>query len=360
MMDHHPVPLSVAVTQPAGKVARRLVELGIAVVPITEDEGPVERYVLSQRLAVERRTGSRLLHGIQDKTLFTSAIYLREHFELPILIVEGEVNYEHTAFNPQAVRGALTSMILEYGLNVLSTRDLDDTVALIAMLARQEQLGIPEISLIPKRKATDLVDLQRRVVEMLPGCGRVLARDLLQHFGSVRRLVAASEAELLSIPGIGKVKAVEICQVLNAEYAAVDTEKNLEDAIEAQPSLLFPQPIALLARQHLIYSEGGERHIVDLVFLDQAADTLILVELKRGALGPEHEAQLQRYLDNSCQSPLLRAYLERGTGIRGVLATITPCDYTPSRPDVTPSVVAQAQVIQVLNALRRDRLAKKE
>lgn len=106
-------PLSIAVTQLDGKPAQKLSELGIAVVPIAEDEGNVDRYVLNQRLAVERRTGSSFLRGIQDKTLFTSAIYLREHFDLPILIVEGQINYEHTLFNPQAVRGALTAMMLE-------------------------------------------------------------------------------------------------------------------------------------------------------------------------------------------------------------------------------------------------------
>jgi ERCC4-type nuclease len=137
--------LSIAVTKPRGKVAVALAEAGISVRPIEEDEGNVDRYVLSERLAVERRTGSTFLRGIQDKTLFTSAIYLREHYTIPILIVEGKVNYEYTLFNPQAIRGALTSMLLEYGINVLATTDLEDTVALLGMLARQEQIGIPEI-----------------------------------------------------------------------------------------------------------------------------------------------------------------------------------------------------------------------
>ena len=162
--------LSIAVTKPKGKVAVLLTEMGIDVCPIEDDEGNVDRYVLSDRVAVERRTGSAFLRGIQDKTLFTSAIFLREHFAIPILIIEGKVNYEFTLFNPQAIRGALTSMMLEYGINVLTTTDLDETVSLLGMLARQEQIGIPDISLIPKRKAVDLPDLQCRVVEMLPGC----------------------------------------------------------------------------------------------------------------------------------------------------------------------------------------------
>ena len=108
---------------------------------------------------MDRRTRPSLLNGIMDKTLFTSAIYLREQFTLPVLIVEDEVDYGYRGFDPQAVRGALSSMVLEYGLSVLSTRDLDETVHMLVMMARQEQVGIPKISLIPKRKATSLADM---------------------------------------------------------------------------------------------------------------------------------------------------------------------------------------------------------
>jgi ERCC4-type nuclease len=343
-------------SKPKGKPATMLAEMGIEVEPIEEDEGNVDRYVLSQRLAVERRTGSAFLRSIQDKILFTSAIYLREHFEIPILIVEGPVDYAYTAFNPQAVRGALCSMVIVYGITVLSTPGVDETVALLAMMARQEQTGVAEISLIPKRKATDLVDMQRRVIEMLPGCGMTMARELLQHFGSVRCIVNATEAELRSMRGIGAKRAAEIHRVLNAEYESVDTERNLEDAIEAAPELLFEQPITLLARQHHIYTEGRERHIVDLVFADQEANDLILVELKRVELAREHEAQLRRYLDHVDESPLLRACLEAGARLRGILATVIDCSYSPKSRDITVHTVDREHTIGVLKRLRRERV----
>ena len=271
----------VGATKPRGKVALGLAELGIEIVPITEDEGNVDRYVLSKRVAVERRTGGGFLKGIMEKTLFTSAIYLRQRLDVPVLMVEGKVNYEYSMMTPAAVRGALSSMMLLYGMSVLATAEVEETVELIAMMARQEQIGIPEISLIPKRKATTLDDLQRRVIEMLPGAGMVMARDLLQQFGSVRAIINASEDDLREMRGIGARKAKQMVQVTSAEYESVDTEKNLEDAIEANPKLLFKKPIKLLARQHHIYTDEKDRHIVDLVFLDPKANEVILVELKR-------------------------------------------------------------------------------
>ena len=348
--------LFLSTTKPKGKPARMLAEMGIRIVPIEEDEGDVDRYVLSKRLAVERRTGGGFLKGIMDKTLFTSAIYLRQHFRIPVLVVEGEVNYEYSMFDPQAVRGALSSMLILYGLNVLSTPDVEETAALLAMMARQEQIGIPEISLIPKRKAADLPDLQRRVVEMLPGCGMVMARDLLQRFGSVRRIANATEDELRSLRGIGAKKAKEMARVLNADYEAVDTERSLEDAIQAVPELLFGQPVTLLDRQHYIFSDEKDRHIVDMVFLDPEADELILVELKRGRLAAEHVAQLRRYLDNAAKSKLLRGFAEKRRKVRGVLATVEPCELETKDPDISIRIVSREHAIAVLKELRRLRL----
>ena len=348
--------LTVSTTKPAGKPAKLMAAMGISISPLEEDEGNVDRYIISKRVAIERRTGGGFLKGIMEKTLFTSAIYLREHFRVPILIVEGPVNYEYSMFDPQAIRGALSSMMLLYGVNVVATPNVEETANLIAMIARQEQVGIPEISLIPKRKATDLADLQRRVVEMLPGCGMVMARELLQHFGSVKRVANATEEELLTMRGIGARKAKQMAQVLSAVYEAVDTERNLEDALEADPSLLFKQKVKLLARQHHIYTDEKDRHIVDMVFLDAKANELILVELKRGRLFGEHYDQLRRYLDNASESKLLHEYLDKGVAIRGILATIEPCDFQPKDKDVSACIVDRKRTIEVLKRLRKKRL----
>lgn len=346
--------LTIHVTEPYGEPAQRLASLGLKVLPIEEDEGPVDRYILATHVAAERRTGATLLRGIQDKTLFTSAIYLREHFEVPVLIVEGEIDYDHTGFHPQTVRGALSAMMLEYDLSVISTPNVDETAHLLAMMARHAQVGVPEISLVPKRKAVDPPDLQRRVVEMLPGCGRVTARDLLSYFGSVERIVTATEAELRQVRGIGAKRAAEIHAVLHGPYEAVDTERQLEDAIEADPSLLFDHPVALVTRQHVIIA-GEERNVLDLIFFDAAQNTLILVELKRGALTSDHEAQVQRYMMAADASPLLRPYLDAGAELRGLLATVMPCGYRTEAPNIDVAIVDEADVIDVLKQLRTQR-----
>ncbi len=93
--------------------------------------------------------------------------------------------------------------------------------------------------------------MQRRAMEMLPGCGMVLARQLLQHFGSVRRIVSATPDELRLVRGLGARKAADINKVVSAEYEAVDTERDLEDANEAYQLSLEQGYIPYVTRRSL-------------------------------------------------------------------------------------------------------------
>lgn len=345
-------------SRPESAICSRLSASGIEILPTDDNLGQVERYILSRRVVVDYRTSHSFLDSILDKTLFASAIELGERFEIALLIVEGDYSaVPYRAFHPQAVRGALSSMPLVYGLSVVVTPNLEESAALIAMMARQEQGRVPEITLTPKRKATDLADMQRRVIEMLPGCGLTVARNLLQHFGSIARIVRAREEDLCTVRGVGPKTAAAIHQVLHAEYDAIDTERNLEDAIAAAPELLFEQEAVLVARQHALQASSHGRDVVDLVFLDQEAHQLLLVELKRGKLEAAHEAQLQRYLAHAVQSPLLRDLVDRGAQLRGVLATATPCDYRPSDSrHISVRIVSRDRALEVLRQLRHERL----
>jgi ERCC4-type nuclease len=347
--------VSLRVSKPDGRVARRLAKMGIRIVSIANDLGNVDQFVISRRLVVERRTGSGFLQGIMDKTLFANAILLRRHFRMPVLVLEGAINYKYTSFDPQAVRGALSSMITQYSMNVLQTTDTDETAELIAMMARQEQLGVAQISLVPKRPASSLDDMQRRVVEMFPGCGRVTARNLLQHFGSVERIVRATELELRAVPGIGARTSRSILEVLSAEYLSIDTEKQLEDAIESDPALLFDHPVRLIGRQHLIINDQA-RHVIDLIFHDPAADEVILVELKHARLQPSDREQLRRYLDCARKSQIVRRHVDCGSGLRGVLVSTEQGNLAVRYPDISVKVVNRHRAIMVLSKLRRMRL----
>ena len=83
---------------------------------------------------------------------------------------------------------------------------------------------------------------------------------------------------------------------------------------------------------------------------------MILVELKRGKLAEEHYDQICRYLDNAHKSQLLHTFLEKGTKIRGILATIEECKFEPKDTDVSVCIIDKKQTIEILKELRNRRL----
>lgn len=58
---------------------------------------------------------------------------------------------------------------------------------------------------------------RRSALDDVPGLGQVKAQALLRHFGSVKAVAAADEAELLEVPGIGQALASAIVRALASE-----------------------------------------------------------------------------------------------------------------------------------------------
>lgn len=55
------------------------------------------------------------------------------------------------------------------------------------------------------------------VLDQVPGLGEIRRKALLKHFGSLRKLRKASEADLADVPGIGPTTAAALYQVLSAD-----------------------------------------------------------------------------------------------------------------------------------------------
>jgi ERCC4-type nuclease len=324
MVNPVPQPAPVlACTRPDGPIACLLRERGIEVtlLPLEVDWRPLpDRYLLGEGRIAERFTTAQFGRAIVRKTLFLTALDLRAQDGEPIFVIEGADFHEYGSLHPNAVRGALSALVIEYGGSVLRTSDPEDTAELLTMMARHAQFGVPEISLAAKRKADSPADEQRRVIEMLPGVGFSLARRLLQRFGSIRRILAASPEDLAQVRGLSVQRAEVVLEVIHREYCAVDFEEEIEHMLAEQPTLLFDEPVSLVARQHVFSDAEGRRLIADLVFADDAQEIVFVVEVKRGAVQRDDVRQLSAYLDAADRSPLLGDYMRRGYGLQGVLA----------------------------------------
>jgi len=197
-------------------VVRNLVARGVDVEPSQLDIGD---YILSSRIGVERKNVDDYLESLIDGKLFRQVSQLRDAYARPILIIEGDDLLTKRNINHNAIFGSLASISVDYGIPVIRTKDSAETADLMGVIARREQKDDKKVVAIRGGKPQMSVrERQQFLVEGLPNVSAVLAGRLLNHFGSIRDIVNASEKELMQVDGIGKNIASEITKLLNENY----------------------------------------------------------------------------------------------------------------------------------------------
>lgn len=201
---------------PSG-VVKRLFEAGVEVETRQLEVGD---YIVSAEVGVERKSTKDFVQSILDRRLMEQVKLLKESFPRPLMILEGEDLFTIRGIHPNAIRGALLAVAVDFCVPILWSKDENDTAAFLMVLAKREQLERERpIAIRGERKGLTLEEKQRYVVEGLPGVSAVLAQRLLEHFGTVERVMTASERELQQVRGIGGEKAREIREVLTTPYS---------------------------------------------------------------------------------------------------------------------------------------------
>ena len=190
-------------------------------------------YVLGP-IGIERKTLVDFFNSLVRKRLFEQVRRLREAYPQPLLILEGDLAENSTFRNPQSLLGALLALETAERVPVLTTADKDQTALLLSVLWKRQDKAAAAYGLRHKPKELTLDERQRFLVEGLPSVGEILARNLLEHFGSVRAVFNAGEDDLKRVAKIGDVKAAEIARLLTAPYGA--SQKRLDDAGPASGS----------------------------------------------------------------------------------------------------------------------------
>ena len=197
------------------KVIRHLNEMELDVQVKTMAVGD---YQVSDEVIIERKTAKDFVDSITDKRLFKQANDLREEFKKPIIILEGD-NFYSGFLNPNAIRGSMASIALDFGISILPTRNAQDTAAMIKRIAIREQKGDKSpISLRTERKPANIWEQQLFIIESLPNIGPVNAKRLLEYFGTVTDIINAPVEELVKVEGIGKKTAKNIRKVIDSKY----------------------------------------------------------------------------------------------------------------------------------------------
>lgn len=175
-------------------------------------------YILSDIVGIERKRYDDFLKSVTDQRLFSQLKALSENFQKPILIIEGEK--EESNIHPNAIKGAIASIVLDFSIPIVWTKSQKETAEFLFWIAKREQIEEGrEVSVRAKRKAESLKSAQEFLAAGLPKISSVLARRLLEHFKSPEKIFGASENELRKIRGIGKKLSKKIREVLETEYS---------------------------------------------------------------------------------------------------------------------------------------------
>jgi len=186
---------------------------------------PVADYQVSDEVGIERKSTKDFVGSIIDKRLYKQAKELVENFRKPIIILEGEDLYS-SLIHPNAVRGALASLTVDFGIPLIPTRSEEDTAAMVMRIAIREQiLERPAMQIRTEKKPLTLYEQQLYIVESLPNIGPVTAKKLLEEFSSVKDIINASEADLKTVEGIGDKIAKGIIEVVDSGFRKIGKSK---------------------------------------------------------------------------------------------------------------------------------------
>jgi len=179
---------------------------------------PVGDYILSKHIAVERKKAEDFLESLIRKRIFEQINRLKEAYEKPILIIEDEGLFSRN-IDERAIYGAIACILTDYEIPVIRTRDAEETASLLYAIAAREQFRKKKgISLRGKKPMMSLRERQQFIIEGLPNVSAILAKRLLDYFGSVKNVINASLAELRRVEGIGEKKAKAIKEVIEAKW----------------------------------------------------------------------------------------------------------------------------------------------
>ncbi|WP_053947100.1 DEAD/DEAH box helicase [Halolamina sediminis] len=186
-------------------------------------------YVLSDRVAVERKSVADFLDTLTggDRSMFEQVGDLSRAYARPVVILEGEDLYGERNVHPNAIRGALSSLAIDFDASVLRTEDEDDTADLLEVVAgREQEESDRTVSVHGEKSGKTLAEQQEYVVGSVADIGPVTARALLEQFKTVEAVMTAKKADLLEVDGIGEVTADRLREVVGSEYTG-DVDENL-------------------------------------------------------------------------------------------------------------------------------------
>ncbi|MFX1282186.1 MAG: DEAD/DEAH box helicase family protein [Promethearchaeota archaeon] len=192
---------------------------------LQSQELEVGDYVLSNRLVVERKTYSDFVSSIIDGRLFhpsspgqQSQLTRLSQQRLPLLLIQLESEVIGRQIHINSIMGAISSIILDFQIPLVFTRNDSETATLMFQLAKREQKDTPTEFSLPtvSKKEQNIREIQLFMLAAIPGINLTKAKNLLDKFTTIQAIASASLEELTNVPQIGKKLAIRIQTVFSS------------------------------------------------------------------------------------------------------------------------------------------------
>ncbi|MBD3227265.1 MAG: hypothetical protein GF329_03675 [Candidatus Lokiarchaeota archaeon] len=168
-------------------------------------------YIISETLAVERKTGNDFVSAISDNRLFEQLNRLNETYTNPILILENfEPIFENRGMNINSIYGVLGYIASRMNISTVPTRNMNDTVILLKRLAVREQIKDENPILVrraPKNMTLD--DRCKYLVEGLFQTGPKTAEMLINELKTPLKVFNTIAKTEFTYTRTGKMKYID-------------------------------------------------------------------------------------------------------------------------------------------------------
>ena len=178
---------------------------------------PIGDYIVAPETIVERKSIKDLMASVFDGRLYDQCTRLKENFEHPIVLVEGNVDeIEEITDNPLVFYGALSRVTLEFKIPIIPTPSASHTAKLlVALCSKKDGPKGPYLKKI--KKSSNLETQQLSTLCSLPGIGEKFAVRMLEKFGTPLKVFSATTSELSKVEGLGESRAKKIKNMLTTK-----------------------------------------------------------------------------------------------------------------------------------------------
>jgi len=199
-------------------------------VHVVESNLKFGQYRVTDRCTVWHLPAAELAHMAADRTIYRKIPEFKRSTPEPIIIIDGDPMATDEKISRTGMRAAFTFLALHNRIPVLAAKDTDEAAEFIYFMISQAQNGMGmTLTETPAEETTaevpsngnngnghngsrpsDPLELQEYILTSVPEVSPAVAKAMIEKFGSLRAVFAASAKDLTSFPGIGPKRAKKI------------------------------------------------------------------------------------------------------------------------------------------------------